>query len=253
MRKIALQLYTVRETIKNEGLIPVLKDVATIGYKGVEGGSFMGNMTARELRLVLNDLGLTFASGHVSIPEIQARYEQILEDYVTLGAGYVGLAWVGEEWRTDAGWVKAARIMEKAAMEAQKHGITFFYHNHDFEFKKTESGKVGMDVLFGAADPALVKSELDVFWVKKGGQDPLTYINKLDGRAPLLHIKDMTADESHTFEVVGDGIIDFDAVFKAGDAKGVDWYIVEQDLCPKGEVESARRSYQNIVARGWLG
>jgi sugar phosphate isomerase/epimerase len=63
----------------------------------------------------------------------------------------------------------------------------------------------------------------------------------------------MTADESKTFEIIGDGIIDFDAVFKAGDANGVDWYIVEQDQCPKGEVESARRSYQNIVARGWLG
>ncbi len=99
----------------------------------------------------------------------------------------------------------------------------------------------------------LVKSELDVYWVKKGGADPVAYINKLAGRAPLLHIKDMTADASQAFEIVGDGIIDFDAVFAAGDANGVDWYIVEQDLCPKGEVESARKSYQNIVARGWLG
>ncbi len=253
MRKIALQLYTVRETIKKDGLMSVLKAVAASGYKGVEGGSFTGNMTAKDLRLALDDLGLSFVSGHVNTAEIQGNFEHLLNDYVTLGANYVGLAWVGEEWRTESGWVKAARLMEKAALQATKHGLTFFYHNHDFEFVKTESGKLGFDVLFDTADPALVKSELDVYWVKKGGQDPVTYINKLAGRAPLLHIKDMSADVSQTFEIVGDGIIDFGAVFKAGDANGADWYIVEQDLCPKGEVESARKSYENIVARGWLG
>jgi sugar phosphate isomerase/epimerase len=63
----------------------------------------------------------------------------------------------------------------------------------------------------------------------------------------------MTSDPSQTFEIVGDGVIDFDAILAAGDANGVDWYIVEQDRCPRGEVESVRRSYQNIVARGWLG
>lgn len=253
MRKIALQLYTVRDTIKKDGLVPVLKEVSAIGYKGVEGGSFMGNMPAKDLRLILNDLGLSFASGHVGVAEIQGNFEGLLNDYVTLGAKYVGLSWIGEDYRSDAGWSRAAKLMEKAAMEAAKHDLTFFYHNHDFEFKKTESGKLGFDVLFDAADPALVKSELDVYWVKNGGQDPVATINRLAGRAPLIHIKDMTADESHTFEIVGDGIIDFDAVFKAGDANGADWYIVEQDLCPKGELASARKSYENIVARGWLG
>lgn len=251
MRNIALQLYTVRETIKKDGLTPVLKEVAAIGYKGVEGGSFMGGMPARELRAVLDDLGLTYASGHVSVGEIQGNYEALLSDYATLGAKYVGLSWIGEDYRTDAGWSRAARLMEKAAMEAVKHDITFFYHNHAFEFEKI-NGKYGLDILLGSADPSLVKWEEDVYWVKKGGVDPVAYMNKYAGRTPLVHIKDMTPDTSQTFEIIGEGIIDFDAIFKAGDANGVDWYIVEQDQCPKGEVESARQSYKNIVARGWL-
>jgi len=253
MRNIALQLYTVRETIKKDGLLPVLKEVASIGYKGVEGGSFMGNMPAKDLRLVLDDLGLSFVSGHISMDEIKKRFESVLEEYVTLGGKYVGLAWIGEEYRKDAAhWKRSGAAMENAALEAAKHGLTFFYHNHAFEFEKFD-GQYGFDILFDSTDPSLVKSELDVYWVKKGGEDPVAYINRLAGRTPLLHIKDMTADESHTFEIVGEGIIDFDAVFKAGDANGVDWYIVEQDLCPKGELESARKSYENIVARGWLG
>lgn len=250
MRKIALQLYTVRESMKND-FVGTLKEVAQAGYKGVELAGF-GGMTAKELRALLDDLGLTAVGGHTNMDAIGKSMEQTLNDFVTLGASYLGVAWVGEEWRTEQGWHRAARLMENAATEALKHDITFFYHNHNFEFEKI-NGKNGMDIFLESADPSLVKWEEDVFWVQKGGEDAVAYMNKYAGRTPLIHIKDMTADESKTFEIVGDGIIDFDAIFKAGDANNVDWYIVEQDQCPKGEVESARRSYQNIVARGWLG
>lgn len=250
MRKIALQLYTVRESMKSD-FVGTLKEVAGMGYKGVELAGF-GGMTAKELRALLDDLGLTAVGGHTNMDAVGKSMEQTLSDFVTLGASYLGVAWVGEEWRSEQGWHRAARLMEKAATEALKHDLTFFYHNHNFEFEKI-NGKNAMDVFLESADPALVKWEEDVYWVKKGGEDPVAYMNKYAGRTPLIHIKDMTADEAKTFEIIGDGIIDFDAIFKAGDANNVDWYIVEQDQCPKGEVASARRSYQNIVARGWLG
>ncbi len=250
MRKIALQLYTVRESMKKD-FVGTLKEVAQMGYKGVELAGF-GGMTAKELRVLLNDLGLTAVGGHTNMDAIGKSMEQTLNDFVTLGASYLGVAWVGEEWRNEQGWHRAARLMENAATVALKHDLTFFYHNHAFEFEKI-NGKNGLDVFLESADPSLVKWEEDVYWVQKGGENAVDYMNKYAGRTPLIHIKDMTADESKTFEIIGDGIIDFDAIFKAGDANNVDWYIVEQDQCPKGEVESARRSYQNIVARGWLG
>jgi sugar phosphate isomerase/epimerase len=250
MRKIALQLYTVRESMKKD-FVGTLKEVAGMGYTGVELAGF-GGMSAKELRALLDDLGLTAVGGHTNMDAVGKNMEQTLNDFVTLGASYLGVAWVGEEWRTEQGWHRAARLMEKAATEAVKHDLTFFYHNHAFEFEKI-NGKNGLDVLLESADPSLVKWEADVYWVQKGGENPVDYMNKYAGRTPLIHIKDMTADEAKTFEIIGDGIIDFDAIFKAGDKNGVDWYIVEQDQCPKGEIESARRSYQNIVARGWLG
>jgi len=252
MRKIALQLYTVRETLKRD-FIGTFKEVAKIGYRGVELAGNMGGHSARELRRVLDDLGLQMISGHVGIDALGSGFEQLLESYAILGAGYVGVAWLPESYRNEAGWLRAGKMMEKAALQAQKHGLVFHYHNHAFEFERLPNGKYGFDQLFDNTDPSLIKSQLDVYWVKKGGEDPVAYIKKLAGRVPLIHIKDMTADPSHTFEIVGDGILDFDAIFVAGDASGVDWYIVEQDICPKGELESARRSYQNIAARGWLG
>jgi sugar phosphate isomerase/epimerase len=248
-RNIALQLYTLRETMKTD-FLGTLGEVAKIGYAGVEMAGFGGH-SAKELRKVMDGLGLKVVGGHVTIDAITTSLAQTLDDYTALGAKYVGVPWVGDAYRSAEGVKQAAVLMRDAAQEAATRGITFFYHNHDFEFLNRFGSQYMLDVLFAATGPS-VKWESDVYWVQKGGADPVVYLNNYRGRVPLVHIKDMTADASRTFECIGDGIIDFPAVFAAGDACGADWYIVEQDQCPKGEVASARRSYENIVRRGWL-
>jgi sugar phosphate isomerase/epimerase len=252
MRKIGLQLYTVRETLKRD-FAGTLRAIADIGYRGVEFAGEMGGYGPRELRRLLDDLGLHPIGGHVGINDLERSLERVLEYYAALGAPYVGVAWLPPAYRNAEGWLRAGRLMEAAAQTARRYGLTFHYHNHDFEFARLQNGQYGLDQLFNNTDPELVKAELDVYWAKKGGEDPVTYIRKLAGRIPLIHLKDMTADAAQTFACVGDGILDFPAIFAAADASGVDWYIVEQDVCPRGELESARRSYENMAARGWLG
>ncbi len=252
MRKIGLQLYTVREALKRD-FVGTLRTVADIGYGGVEFAGEMGGYSPRALRGLLDDLGLFPIGGHVGIDDLERGFERVLEYYAALGACYIGVAWLPPAYRNADGWLRAGRLMEAAAQQARRYGLTFHYHNHDFEFARLPNGKYGLDQLFDNTDPALVKAELDVYWVKKGGEEPVAYIHKLAGRVPLIHLKDMTADERQTFACVGDGILDFPAIFAAGDASGVDWYVVEQDICPDGELASARRSYANIASRGWLG
>lgn len=252
MRKIALQLFTVRDSAQRD-FIGTLKQVAAMGYRGIEAGGSLGGLPVRELRSILDDLGLAFVSGHIGVGAINHGLEAMLEDYAALGARYIGTAWLPDEYRRDAqSWQRAGRLMEKAATMCVKHDLTFFHHNHAIEFEKVDDGRYGFDVLLEATDPFLVKAELDVYWAQFAGVDPAVYLRKLDGRSPLVHLKDMTADEKRTFEIVGAGTLDFPAIFAAGDAGDVDWYIVEQDQCPLGEMESARASYQNIVNRGWL-
>ncbi len=253
MRKIALQLYTVREAAQKD-FIGTLKQVAGMGYKGIEAGGTLGGLPVKELRDILDDLGLTFVGGHIGVNNINSGLEALLSDYAALGARYIGTASLPEEYRKDAAsWQRAGRLLEKAATMCIKHDLSFFHHNHNAEFVKVEDGRYGFDVLLDTTDPYLVKAELDVYWAQFAGVDPVTYLKHLDGRSPLVHIKDMSADPSRTFEIIGNGIVDFAAIFRAGDQAGVDWYIVEQDQCPKGELESARESYANIAARGWLG
>jgi sugar phosphate isomerase/epimerase len=250
MRKIALQLYTVRESLQKDYL-GTLKQVADAGYKGVEMAGDFGGMSAKELRAVMNDLGLQVISGHILPNHLSNGLAETVDTYNALGAGYLGLAWMPPEMRdTKSAWQNSIPLIKKAAEQVANGGMTFVYHNHDFEFEKFD-GQHGLDLLWSSTDPKQVKSELDVYWVKKAGVDPRAYLESLGGRAPLLHIKDMNK-EDQSWEIIGDGTLDFENILKTGDALGVDWYIVEQDKCPKGELVSIRRSHSNLVANGWL-
>ncbi|MCS6774664.1 MAG: sugar phosphate isomerase/epimerase [Anaerolineae bacterium] len=251
MRNIGLQLYTVRHTLAKD-FLGTLREVAAIGYRGVEFAGDFGSYAPRALRTILDDLGIAAIGGHCLIEQLNGAFERIAETYAILGARYVGLAWVPASYRNEDGWKCLAAQINQAALTASRYGLTFFYHNHDFEFD-TKSKQRGLDLLVAHTDPEHVKFELDVYWATYAGEAPIVWLNKLAGRVPLVHLKDMSSTPDRTFEILGEGIINFEPVFAAGDAAGVVWYVAEQDECPKGELHSARRSYENLARRGWLG
>jgi hypothetical protein len=117
--------------------------------------------------------------------------------------------------------------------------LVFAYHNHVFEFVQSD-GAYLLDRLLDATDPALVALELDVYWAAYAGVDPAGYLRRRAGRVPLVHLKDLAADRS--FAEVGDGTLDFAAIFATAEEGGVRWYIVEHDQPAMPALESARRS-----------
>jgi sugar phosphate isomerase/epimerase len=250
-RRIGLQLFTVRETLKND-YRGTIRAVAEAGYQGIELGNEFDGMTVGEMRRFLDDLNLRAVSIYVGMNAADEALHHVLDNCVALGAVNSGIAWMGEEWRTSEGIRRAARWLESAGKAAAERGLNFIYHAHAFEFETQIDGATMLDTLFALTDPAFVKWQPDSYWIAKGGQDPVAYLKKYSGRVPVCHLKDMTADDARTFEIVGNGCLDFEAIMSAGDAAGVDWYIVEQDHCPKGELASMRESYRNIVSRGWL-
>jgi sugar phosphate isomerase/epimerase len=92
---------------------------------------------------------------------------------------------------------------------------------------------------------------LDTYWVKHGGEDPVAYIKKLSGRCPILHLKDMADDAERSFAEVGEGILDFPAIFAAGEKAGAVWAMVEQDICPGDPLDSIRTSLANLRKMGY--
>jgi sugar phosphate isomerase/epimerase len=72
---------------------------------------------------------------------------------------------------------------------------------------------------------------LDTFWVKKGGYDPISEIKYFNGRLPCVHFKDMFVEENgeSRFTWCGNGILDFAAIGDALKNAGTEYILIEQD------------------------
>jgi sugar phosphate isomerase/epimerase len=91
--------------------------------------------------------------------------------------------------------------------------------------------------------------ELDTYWTRVGGRDPVKVVAELGERVRLLHLKDGPADGPKSkMTAVGDGVLDFLAIAAASDT--VRWHIVELDACATDMFEAIEKSYRYLVGRG---
>jgi sugar phosphate isomerase/epimerase len=247
--QIAVQLYTLRDLTKTD-FAGIVKQVAQIGYKGVELAGTGNLKTPQEVRKALDDAGLKVCGSHIGIDQLQKDLNKVLDDNDVIGNKAIVIPWIGEQYRSAEGWAKLGKELAGFAQQAGKRGFVVCYHNHDFEFK-TYNGKLGFDMIFEGTDPNLVKSELDLFWVKAGGQDPVAYIAKLGKRLHLVHLKDMAAGAERKFAPVGAGIMDYKALIDASNKLGIKWGIVEQDSTYETPpMDAIRTSFQNLKKMG---
>jgi sugar phosphate isomerase/epimerase len=169
---------------------------------------------------------------------------------LTVGSKYIVCPYMPDDRRVDGdAWKRVAEELNGIGETCAKHGLTLCYHNHSFEFEKF-NGEYGLDILYGNSDPKYLQAELDLYWVKRGGESPVEYVEKYANRLPLLHIKDMANDAEQSFAEFGNGILDWDAILPAAEKAGAQWYIVEQDVCKRPCLESVEISFKNLQARG---
>lgn len=246
---LAIQLYTVRDLCETD-FAGTVREVAKIGYPAVEMAGYGNLKTAGEARKALDDAGLKVAGMHVGIEKCEGGLGEVLDDCDRLGTKVLIIPWMPEGRRADAaGWRAAGKSLSAIAEAANGRGIELAYHNHSFEFDRFE-GRTGMELLFGAASVA-VKVELDVYWVRHGGLDPVKMIDEFGGRIVSLHLKDMAAGEGRQFAPVGTGLLDFVAISEAAVRAGVKYGAVEQDDCyGKDAMEEIRISFENLKRMG---
>ncbi|HSV74759.1 MAG TPA: sugar phosphate isomerase/epimerase [Chthonomonadales bacterium] len=245
---IAVQLYTLRDDAAKD-FPAVLKQVAGLGYAGVELAGTHG-MAAADLKRLLDDLGLKAVGSHTGIEQLETELSAVLDYNEAIGNPYVVCPWMPEERRQSAdGWKRAAETLAGIGEACQTRGMRLCYHNHAFEFERF-NGATGLDILFGGAPAAALGSELDTYWVRYGGEDPVAYLRKLAGRVPLVHLKDMLGDESRGFAEVGEGVMDWPTIAAEAGAAGAEWLIVEQDVCQRPPIESVEISLRNLRRMG---
>ena len=242
---VSLQLYTVRKLAEKD-LPGTLAQVAKIGYDAVETSEPKG-YSSKEVKKFFTDLGLQCSGIHESFERLEGELSSVIEYNQEMGSQYVICSYMPEGYqkRGADGFKDFGRKLEAIGASVKKAGMQLCYHNHDFEFKKVD-GKYLLDSLFAAADPDLLKAEVDVYWVQHGGEDPIAHLRKYAGRAPLLHIKDMTKDDRRAFAPVGTGRLDLKGIVKAARAGGAVWFVVEQDEAEQPVLEAIDLSLKNL-------
>ncbi len=242
IEKIGLQLYTVRKAMQAD-VEGTLARVAATGYKEVEFAGYFGK-TPTEIRALLERFGLSSPAVHVGSLAADA-WRASLEAANTIGHRYVVVPWIPAEQRgTLDGWKRVAENFNRVAAEARAAGLQLAYHNHDFEFAPVE-GRIPYDVLLESTDPHLVQLEIDLYWMTKGGQDPLTYFQRWPGRIPLVHVKDSAGPPDNKMVDVGAGTIDWKRIFARRDQAGIRHFFVEHDQ-PADLFASIKASYDYL-------
>ena len=236
---IGLQLYTVREGLGRD-FERTLAAVEEIGYREVEFAGLFGHRP-EDVKSILGRNGLRAPSSHVEYQSVESDWSKALNGAETLGNAFVVCPWIEPNQRRKlADWKRIADALNRAGEQSRQRGIQFAYHNHDFEFKAQE-GQLPYDLILAETDPALVKMELDLYWITRAGQDPLRYLRRYPNRFALLHVKDMSSDGE--IADVGSGVIDFPRIFEAAQEAGVLHQFVEHDH-PKDPISSISASFR---------
>lgn len=282
--EIGIQLYTLA-TVLSDDFNGTLQMLANTGYKkiefagpyffspqeeidnniliqqmGLEGYGYY-NKSPSELRSMLDDLGMTAPSAHISLGSMEHNLDEVLNAAKTIGHEYITIPMMLKPSLDE--WKVAADKFNEIGEACNKVGIGFAYHNHSQEFA-TMNGQVIMDMLMERTDPNNVSFEMDVFWTTVAGINPEDYFEKYPDRFKMLHIKDMTkamdapntdwqvfTDSERAMEiignqsVIGEGIIDFPTIIKQAKQAGIKHFFIESDFPPE-PVSFAKKSFVNL-------
>ena len=283
---LGVQLFTVPHMVDND-LRGSLKTISEIGYKeieffgpypsssdaakkqfkemmaamvGLKNHSFFG-FSLDETLTMLKDYNLKVPSMHVDISTLRTNLDQIAETAAKLGSKYLNIAAIMQGRETLDDYKKLADDFNRFGKELSKHGMKYAYHNHGYEHIEMD-GEIPMDFLIKNTDPDNVQFELDVFWMKAAGANPIEYLQKYPDRYKLLHLKDckeefrFSGDGSTPDQWMagfpkmtdpGDGVYEISKIIEKASEVGVEHYYLERDMAPDA-LATLQNSYKNLSA-----
>lgn len=244
---IGLQLYTLRDLTKDD-FAGTLREVAAIGYQGVEFAGY-GGMKAEDMKALLDETGLKAIGSHVPYERLLEAADEEIAYMKALGGRYIAVPYMAEPLRKGDAWQEVKSRIADIGERCRAEGIQLLYHNHHFEFLEHINGKTLLDDLYASVSSDTLQVELDACWAYAAGYDPVAYVRKYQGRLPLVHFKDYRVSEKGPLTVeLGTGIVPLKDIAEAAASAGCEWLIVEQDVCTNPPLDSVRTSYQWIQA-----
>jgi len=283
--KVALQLYSIDAYIRRVGLARALKEVADIGYAGVEVAGYDATKrafygaTAPELKTLLDDNGLALCGMHISRKILEPDTIGSICDFaqtcgtrtiICPGSGNMpeGLNWGNHHKCRGMAIPKIADhakmlcdFYNRAAEDAARRGCRVSIHNHQWEFLiKLPDGRTFWDAFFSGTTTDVLM-EQDVGWTTAAGYDPCEQYLKYPHRSSTLHAKENGYGCAGAFDAVlgvpgrnADGTsvkrVDWERLFPVAEADGIAWYVVE---CEKhgDDLSAVTPSFEFLRANGF--
>jgi len=235
---VGLQLYSLRNMLKEQGVAAVLDKARQWGFKYVEVAD-TGGLTPAAFRAELDKRGLVPIGKHFPYDRLRDDIDGVIAEAKGLGLPCVGCAWIGHKAPFDEKQCRAAAtVFNRAGKALAEHGMKFYYHNHGYEFATYGDGTL-FDLLAAETDPRLVYFQMDVVWTVHPGQDPVKLIDKYPDRWLLLHLKDLkkgvptgrkAGKVALTDDVaLGAGQVDWPPLLRACQKAGVKYYFIEDE------------------------
>ncbi len=235
LKSFGFQTWTIREDL-NKDFPGTMKKMADLGYREMEMCSPLGysdagfeplnHMSGSEMRKIVEDSGLKCTSSHFNMGELRESLDDRMEWAHGLGMKQMVCSsfWLPEGTMDE--YKKAANELNKIGEKTKAAGLQMGFHNHHMEFEKRD-GQLIYDVLMEELDPDLVKMQFQVAVVNIGYQ-AADYFRKYPGRFISAHLSDYSKEKDAQVPI-GEGVVDWDDLFKAAKKGGVKNFYVEMD------------------------
>ncbi|WDR05569.1 sugar phosphate isomerase/epimerase [Devosia rhodophyticola] len=248
MTQLSFQLYSARNVAS---LDEFLGKLSALGYSQVEGfGGLYSDPAA--LAASLKKHGLSMPTGHFGLPQLQDT-ASALKAAETLGMKKLFCPAIPKEERTgdDAKWIALGETLAELGEVYSAAGYGFGWHNHDFEFVKTNSGRTPMEIILTTAPK--IEWEADVAWIARGNANPNEWFDKYGDRITAVHVKDIAPEgealDEDGWADVGQGVLNWDSLIQDVIGKTKAEYFVAEHDNPSDAERFARRSFD--AAKGW--
>ena len=251
--KVGAQFYTLREHCKcTDSFAESLARVADIGFTEVQ----ISGVCAYEpewLDEQLKKNGLKCVLTHWKPEDVRDNTIEVINKHKVFDCKNIGIGCM-PGWVSWENYVAFAKDFKEPAKIITDNGCKLFYHNHAFEFARTEDGERYMDKILKVYTPEELSITLDTYWAALAGMDLCDLIPSLKGRLECVHLKDLAVEavtNAPRMAVVGEGNINFEKLLPLFEAAGTKHLLIEQDDT-QGEdpFECLKRSYKNLKAMG---
>ncbi|OAV43588.1 sugar phosphate isomerase/epimerase [Lewinella sp. 4G2] len=237
---LGLQLYGVRDDMASDP-IATLDALQRMGYQHFEvygldaDRSYIYGHPCRTFRDILHDRGLRATSGHFSFHEYldgpEVRFWQFVDRVIAaaldLELDYITWPTLAPAQRNAATIRRLPNLFNRIGERARDAGLGFAFHNNGYEFFDY-GGVVAYDLVLRETDPALVRLQLDMYWVLHAGvTTPKAIVEAHPGRFVMWHLKDMHP-VSRDYTEFGTGTIDYPAVLPDPELAGLQHCYLEQ-------------------------